>query len=362
MEDFVQLLKKLSEARGPSGFEDEVREVVIREMEPYVDEVVVDKWGNVIGVKRGSSDYRAMVAAHIDEIGLVVDHIEKEGYLRFRPIGGWNEVTLVSQRVWVRTSDGRWIRGVVGSLPPHVTPSGREREAPEIKDLYIDIGVYSREEAEKLGVTVGSVVVLDREFAVLNGKVVTGKAFDDRVGVAVMLYALRMLEKLPVTLYAVATVQEEVGLRGASVAAERINPHYALALDTTIAADVPGVGERLHVTKLGKGPAIKVLDGGRGGLFIAHPGLRDHIVKLARELGIPYQMEVLYGGTTDAMAIAFRREGVPAAVISVPTRYIHSPVEVLDVEDAVNAAKLLKATLERTTPEIVEKFLDKRVK
>jgi Cellulase M and related proteins len=361
MEDFIELLKRLSEARGPSGFEDEVREVVIQEMSPYVDELLVDRWGNVIGVKRGSSDYRAMVAAHMDEIGLIVDYIDKEGFLRFRPIGGWNEVTLAGQRVWVRTADGRWIRGVVGVTPPHVTPSGKEREAPEIKDMYIDIGARSREEAEKMGVAVGSVAVLDREFAVLNGGVVTGKAFDDRVGVAVMLYALRQIKELPVTLYAVATVQEEVGLRGAQVAAERINPHYAIALDTTIAADVPGVSERLHVTKVGKGPAIKVLDGGRGGLFIAHPALRDHVVNIAKSLGIPYQLEVLYGGTTDALAIAFRREGIPAATISIPTRYVHSPVELLDVNDAVNAATLLKHVIEKTPPDVVNKFLDRKI-
>ena len=253
MEDFIRLLKTLSEARGPSGFEDEVREMVIKEMEPYVDEVVVDRWGNVIGVRKGSSDYRAMVAAHMDEIGLVVDYIDKDGFLRIRPIGGWSEVTLAGQRVWVRTVDGRWVRGVVGVTPPHVTPSGKEREAPEIKDMYVDVGARSREEVERMGIAVGSVAVLDREFAVLNGGVVTGKAFDDRVGVAVMLYALRQLKEVPVTLYAVATVQEEVGLRGAQIAAERINPHYAVALDTTIAADVPGVEERQHVTKMGRG-------------------------------------------------------------------------------------------------------------
>ena len=362
MEDFIRLLKTLSEARGPSGFEDEVREMVIKEMEPYVDEVVVDRWGNVIGVRKGSSDYRAMVAAHMDEIGLVVDYIDKDGFLRIRPIGGWSEVTLAGQRVWVRTVDGRWVRGVVGVTPPHVTPSGKEREAPEIKDMYVDVGARSREEVERMGIAVGSVAVLDREFAVLNGGVVTGKAFDDRVGVAVMLYALRRLEEVPVTLYAVATVQEEVGLRGAQIAAERINPHYAVALDTTIAADVPGVEERQHVTKMERGVAIKVLDGGRGGLFIAHPALRDHIVDIAREVGIPYQLEVLYGGTTDAMAIAFRREGVPAVAISIPTRYVHSPVELLDVRDAVNAATLLRHVIEKTPPPVIDKFLERRVK
>jgi endoglucanase len=180
--------------------------------------------------------------------------------------------------------------------------------------------------------------------------------------VAVTLYALRQPKEVPVTLYAVATVQEEVGLRGAQIAAERINPHYAVALDTTIAADIPGVEERQHVTKVGRGVAIKVLDGGRGGLFIAHPALRDHIVDIAREFGIPYQLEVLYGGTTDAMAIAFRGEGVPAVAISMPTRYVHSPVELLDVRDAVNAATLLRHVIEKTPPPVIDKFLERRVK
>ncbi|MEM3327033.1 MAG: M42 family metallopeptidase, partial [Thermoproteus sp.] len=230
MEDFKALLRRLSEAFGPSGFEDEVREIVIREMEPYVDEVFVDRWGNVYGVKKGETGYRAMVAAHMDEIGLVVDHVDKNGFLRIRPIGGWNEVTLVGQRVVIKTRDGRKIRGVVGTRPPHITPPGKEREAPEMKDLFVDIGASSAEEAEKLGVGVGSVAVLDREFAELAGGVVTGKAFDDRVGLAVMLYSLRLIRDLPLTLYAVATVQEEIGLRGASVAAERTNPHYAVAI------------------------------------------------------------------------------------------------------------------------------------
>ncbi len=360
--EFLSLLKRLSEARGPSGFEDEVRELVVRELEPHVDEVYVDRWGNVIAVRRGETNYRAMVAAHMDEIGLVVDHVEKEGFLRFRPIGGWSEVTLVGQRVWVKTRHGGWVRGVVGSTPPHVTPVGKEREAPEIKDLFIDIGASSREEVEKMGISVGSVAVLDREVVELGGGLVTGKAFDDRVGLAVMIYAMSQLREVPTTIYAVATVQEEVGLRGAMVTAERINPHYAIAIDVTIAADVPGVSERLHVTKLGRGPAIKVADGGRGGLFIAHPLLRDHIVKIAEGEGIPHQLEVLYGGTTDATAIAFRREGVPAAVISIPTRYVHSPVELIDVRDAVNASRLLASVLSKTTPDVVEKLMEKKLK
>ncbi len=182
-QEFINLLKKLSEAFGPSGFEDEVRDLVIKELEPYVDDLMIDRWGgNVIGIRYGRrKDLKAMVAAHIDEIGLLIDNIDKNGFLRFRAIGGWNEVTLVSQRVVIKTADGRKIKGVIGSRPPHVTPPGKEREAPELKDLFIDIGASSDEEVRKLGVRVGSVAVLDRDLEVLNEDVVTGKAFDDRV-------------------------------------------------------------------------------------------------------------------------------------------------------------------------------------
>lgn len=303
-QEFIDLLRRLSEAFGPSGFEDEVRDLVIKELEPYVDDLMVDKWGNVIGVRYGSrKDLKAMVAAHIDEIGLLIDNIDKNGFLRFRAIGGWNEVTLVGQRAVIKTVDGRKIKGVIGSRPPHVTPPGKEREAPpELKDLFIDIGASSDDEVRKLGVRVGSVAVLDRDFEVLNENIVTGKAFDDRVGVAVMLWAARQLRGSEITVYFVATVQEEVGLRGgAQIAADRVYPDFAIALDTTIAADVPGVNEREFVTRIGKGPAIKVMDGGRGGnVFIAHPALTNFLVSIAEDLKIPYQLEVLIGGTTDA--------------------------------------------------------------
>ncbi|MGC8606936.1 MAG: M42 family metallopeptidase [Vulcanisaeta sp.] len=362
-QEFIDLLKRLSEAFGPSGFEDEVRDLVIKELGSYVDDLIVDKWGNVIGVRYGRRrDLKAMVAAHIDEIGLLIDNIDKNGFLRFRAIGGWNEVTLVSQRVVIKTVDGRKIKGVIGSRPPHVTPPGKEREAPELKDLFIDIGASSDEEVRKLGVRVGSVAVLDREFEVLNGDVVTGKAFDDRVGLAVMLWAARQLRDSEATIYFVATVQEEVGLRGAQVAADRVYPDFAIALDTTIAADVPGVTEREFVTRIGKGPAIKVMDGSRGSVFIAHPTLTNFLISVAEELKIPYQLEVLIGGTTDALGIAFRRDGIPATTISIPTRYVHSPVELLSIDDAINAAKLLSEVLSRADEKFVQSLREKTIK
>ncbi|MFB6469890.1 MAG: M42 family metallopeptidase [Vulcanisaeta sp. AZ3] len=363
IQDFIELLRRLSEAFGPSGFEDEVRELVVEELSPYVDEVFIDKWGNVIGVRYGRRrDLKAMVAAHMDEIGLLIDNIDKNGVLWFRAIGGWNEVTLVGQRVIIKAGNGRKVKGVIGGRPPHITPPGKEREAPELKDLFIDIGVSSDDEVRKLGINVGSVAVLDRGFEVLNENAVTGKAFDDRVGLAVMLWSARQLRESEVTTYFVATVQEEVGLRGAQVAADRIYPDFAIALDTTIAADVPGVGEREYVTRISRGPAIKVMDGGRSGLFIAYPKLTNFLVSVAEDLKIPYQLEVLVGGTTDALGIAFRRDGIPATTISIPTRYVHSPVELLNVNDAVNAAKLLAEALSRVNEEFVMELREKVIK
>ena len=363
MEEFIDLLKRLSEAFGPPGFEDEVREIVVKEMEPYVDDIEVDKWGNVIGVRYGSRrDLKAMVAAHMDEVGLMIDYVDNNGFLRFRGIGGWNEVTLVGQRVIVKSRDGRKYRGVIGSRPPHVTPQGKEREAPEMKDLFIDVGASSVDDLKKMGIGVGSVAVLDVQFAELWGDYVTGKAFDDRVGLAVMLWALRQLKDHEVTLYAVATVQEEVGLRGAQVAAERIYPDFAIALDTTIAADVPNVQEREYVTRLGSGPAVKVMDGGRGGLFIAHPTLTNYLIRVAEANNIPYQLEVLIGGTTDALGIAFRRDGIPATTISIPTRYVHSPVEVLKLSDALNASKLLALAVSEADESLVRSLRGRTLK
>ncbi len=179
-----------------------------------------------------------------------------------------------------------------------------------------------------------------------------------------MLWAARHLRDSEVTVYFVATVQEEVGLRGgAQIAADRVYPDFAIALDTTIAADVPGVNEREFVTRIGKGPAIKVMDGGRGGnVFIAHPALTNFLVSVAEELKIPYQLEVLIGGTTDALGIAFRRDGIPATTISIPTRYVHSPVELLNINDALNAAKLLSESLSKANDRLIQSLREKTIK
>ncbi len=362
-DEMFRLLKKFCEAVSPSGFEDEIRQRVIGELEPYADKLWIDAMGNVIAVKKGRGEGKLMLAAHMDEIGLMISAITKEGFLKFVPIGGWRDQILPGQRVLIKTLDGKVVRGVIGIKPPHVMKPEEAKQAIPMTEMFIDVGASSREEAEKMGITVGSVAVMDRDMQRLgNPDRVTGRAFDDRVGVAVMVAAFRMLEDIPVDVYAVATVQEEVGLKGARTAAFAIAPDLGLAIDVTVAADVPGVPEHDYITCIGKGPAIKVMDGRSGSGHIAHPAIRDLLIRTAKEEGIPYQLEVLPGGTTDASAMQLTREGIPVGTVSVPTRYIHSPVEVLSLEDAVNAARLVAGFAKRVNRAWIENVLKKTIK
>ncbi len=344
-EEMFRLLEKFCSLVSVSGFEDEMRQAVVEELRTSADEVRIDSMGNVIALKKGGGEGKLMIAAHMDEIGLMIRGVDEKGFLRFVPVGGWSERILPGQRVLIKTEKGP-IRGVIGSKPPHLRKPEEEKKVISMDELFIDVGASSRKEVEEMGITVGSVAVLDRAVVKLGSSdVVSGRAFDDKIGLAVMLEAFK--EAGPkVDLYAVATVQEEVGLKGARTAAFSIGPDVALALDVTIAADVPGVEETKQVTKVGKGPAIKVMDGRGGSGLIAHPAVRRLLVEVATGEGIPYQLEVLPGGTTDASAIQLTREGIPAGAVSVPTRYVHSPVEVISLSDAVNSVKLVKAFAE----------------
>ena len=362
-DEIFRLLKKFCEAVAPSGFEDDVRQRVIEELEPYADKLWVDAMGNVIAVKKGRGEGKLMLAAHMDEIGLMISAITKEGFLKFVPIGGWRDQVLPGQRVLIKTLSGELVRGVIGIKPPHVMKPEEAKQVIPMTELFIDVGASSREEVERMGITVGSVAVMDRDVERLgNPDRVTGRAFDDRVGLAVMVAAFRAIEDSPVDVYAVATVQEEVGLKGARTAAFAIAPDLGLAIDVTVAADVPGVPEHEYVTCIGRGPAIKVMDGRSGSGLIAHPAIRELLIKTAREEGIPYQIEVAPGGTTDASAMQLTREGIPVGTISIPTRYIHSAVEVLSLEDAVNAVKLITAFTKRINRSWIESVLRKTVK
>jgi len=353
---FFTLLKKFSDAIGVSGHEFEIRRLIMEEVGDLADKVWTDRMGNIIALKKGESENapKVMFAAHIDEIGLIVSHIDNRGFLRFTGIGGWNERILPGQRVIIVTTKGK-IRGVIGMKPPHIMTPEEKKQVLEMDKLFIDIGMSSREEAEKLGVKVGSIVVFDREVARLGGTDrVTGKAFDDRVGVASLVYMLKLLNNVEheANVYAVFTVQEEVGLKGAHVSAFSISPDVGVAVDVTIANDVAGIDEKDWITQLGKGPAIKIMDKGN----ITHPKVKELLIKVAEKEKIPYQLEVLTGGATDAAAIQLAREGVPVGTVSIPTRYIHSPIEVLDLKDAVNASKLLAAFAKEVTKEWINEL------
>jgi len=337
-----ELLKRLCDAHGISGYEDEIREIVRAELEIYVDEIKVDKLGNLICVKNGS-EFKEMVCAHMDEIGFMVKSIDDKGFIRFAPIGGWFSQIALGQRVILHGSKGK-VYGVIGCKPPHVMKDEERKKAVEFKDMFIDIGAESRDEVLEMGIEIGTPITIDRELVKIGNKV-TGKALDDRAGLAVMIEALKRT-KSDATIYAVATVQEEVGLKGARVSAFAIEPDVALALDVCVATDFPGA-ESVHMDiKLGKGPAITIVDASGRGL-IATKNIVKWLRETAEKYNIPYQLEVAEGGTTDATAIQLTKSGIPSGVVSIPARYIHSPVEVVDIRDLESSANLVARALER---------------
>jgi len=318
-----------------------LREIVKGELEGWADEIKTDSMGNLICTKNGGKP-EIMVAAHIDEIGFVVKYIDEKGFIRVAPIGGWFSQIALAQRVVLYGK--KKIYGVIGCKPPHLMKDEERKKAVEIKDMFVDVGASSKEEVLEMGINVGTPVALDREVVELANGRLTGKAFDNRVGVAVMIEAVKR-SKADITIHAVATVQEEVGLKGARTSAFAIEPDAAIAIDSCVAADFPG-SETAHMdVKLGKGAAITVIDASGRGL-ITSPKVLRWLTETAEKHNIPYQLEVAEGGTTDATAINLTKAGIPAGVVSVPARYIHSPVEVIDIKDVESAVEIVAKSLE----------------
>ena len=338
----VDSLEKLSNVCGVTGREEAVSDMLKAMLKPYVDEVKVDKLGNVIGVKKGAkkSAPKVMLAAHMDEIGLMVKNINKDGFLQFSKLGGIDDRILIAQRVIVHTEKGEK-PGIVGSRPPHIMKEEERKKIVELDSLFIDIGASSKEEAQKMGVNIGDVVSFDAKFAKLTDDLVAGKAFDNRVGCLMLVEVMRQLRSPDCTIYAVGTVQEEVGLRGAQVSAFHIIPDVALAFDVTVAGDVPGVQETEAPVRTKKGPVIGVMDSG----LITHPKVLKMLTHAAAKAKIAYQLEAIPAGSTDAARIALSREGVPCGVLSIATRYIHSPSSILSLSDVQQAVKLAVAAI-----------------
>jgi len=337
----IDVLEKLSNACGVAGREEEIRGLMKDLLKPNVGEIREDKLGNVIGVKKGKKDApTVMLAAHMDEIGLMVKNITKKGFLQFAKIGGIDDRILVAQKVLVHTDKGS-ITGIIGSKPPHILKEEEKKKVIEAEDLFIDVGAKDKQDAQKMGVRVGDVVSFDIKFARVGKDSVVGKAFDDRVGCAALIETMRQLPKVDCTIYAVGTIQEEVGLRGAATAAFQLYPDMGIALDVTVAGDIPGVKEVEAPAKMRAGPCLTVADAG----LITHPKVLRLFVDSAEGNKIPYQLETGLMGTTDAARIALTKEGVLSGVISVPTRYIHSPASLLSLGDVENAVKLAVAAI-----------------
>ena len=339
------LLEKLSNANGISGAEGAVAKIIRDEVAPYVDEITTDRMGNLVAIKKGD-DFKIMLAAHMDEIGLMVQYIDEKGFIRFVGVGGWYNPVLVSQRVILHGEKGD-VPGVLGMKPPHVMEEADRKKPIELANLFIDVGAHSAEEVEAMGITVGTTVTIDRDYQPLAGTVVTGKALDNRVGCAMLIGALKEMETKH-TIYAVFTVQEEVGLKGAKTAAFSLNPDVAIATDVTIPGDSPGLERRKAPVFMGEGPVVVMVSAsGRG--HLADPRMVDWLKKTAKKHDIKIQLEVGDGGNTDASAINFERGGIPSVPVSVPARYIHSPVEVIDLQDLQGAIELLRLAV-KTKP------------
>jgi putative aminopeptidase FrvX len=339
----VEALEKLSNANGVTGREGEVRDLMKKYLKPYVDETREDKLGNLITFKKGNKGAPTiMLAAHMDEVGLMVKNIKKKGFLQFAEVGGIDDRLLLAQKVIVHTDKGP-LAGVVGSKPPHIQTEEERKKVINADRLFIDVGAKDKEEAEKMGVQIGDVVSFDTKFVRISENVVLGKALDDRVGCAMMIEALRRLQKVDCNVYAVGTIQEEVGLRGATIAAFQVAPDVGIVLEATVAGDMPGVEEGKAPAKMGEGPVLTVADAG----LIAHPKVLRLLMDSAKENKIPYQLETGIRGATDAARISLSREGVPSGVISVATRYIHSPAAILDLDDVEKAVELAVAAIRR---------------
>ena len=338
-----ELLRKLSNAHGVSGSEGSVFSVIRKELREHVDEIREDPMGNLIAVKQGNR-FKVMLAAHMDEIGLMVKYIDEKGFIRFVALGGWYGPTLYNQRVILHASGGP-VFGVIGGKPPHMMDEEERKKGVKIDDMFIDVGAINKEEVANLGIDVGTPITIDREFKELANSRVTGKAFDNRAGVAMLIKTLQTV-KSPLTLYGVFTVQEEVGLKGARTSAYTIEPDIAVATDVTIPGDHPGIEMKDAPVEMGKGPVITIVDSSGRGL-IADRRVVKWLKDAADANGITVQTEVGTGGTTDATAIHLTKGGIPSTTISPPTRYIHSPVEVLDMRDVEAGVQLLVAALKK---------------
>jgi putative aminopeptidase FrvX len=351
-EALYTMFKDLTEAPGVVGDERKAREVMKSYVEPYCDEVIYDNLGSLVAVKKGKQiGPKIMITAHLDEVGFMVSDITEDGFLKFVPLGGWWSQVILAQRVNVITSKGDII-GVVGSKPPHILTQEQRNKVVEISDMFIDIGATSKDEAKVFGVKPGDSIIPICPFTVMkNPKLLMAKAWDNRLGCAIVVEVLKRLEKTnhENTVFGVASVQEEVGLRGAKTATNMIQPDIAFAIDVNVAGDVPGVQSHEARGKIGNGPQIVLYDS----TLIPHRPLRDLVIATAEELNIPFQVDTLSGGGTDAGSTHLVGNGVPSLAILIPTRYIHSHASVIHEDDFEYTVQLFVELVKRMNSSVM---------
>jgi putative aminopeptidase FrvX len=337
----LKLLNQVCTTPGAPGFEQKIRELVLKEIKPLVDEVQLDNMGNVYAIKKGKdSSKRVMIGAHMDEIGFIVTHIDENGFIRFHTLGGFDPKTLTAQRVLIHGKKD--IIGVMAAKPIHVMSPEERNKITKTSDFFIDTGL-SKKEVEKW-IKIGDPITRERSFIEM-GNCVNCKSLDNRLAVYILIETLRKLKNIkniPYDIYGVFTVQEEVGIRGANVAAMRINPDFGFGLDTTIAYDLPGAAPHEKITSLGQGTAIKIMDAST----ICDYRMVDYMKKTAEKYKIKWQPEILTAGGTDTAGIQRMTEGGSiAGAISIPTRHLHQVIEMADKNDIKNSIELLKNCL-----------------
>jgi len=351
----LELLKKLTSADGIGSREDEVRNIMKDEFLKYVsrDNIEYDGLGSIVAKKVGlENGPKIMLAAHMDEVGMIVSKITPEGFIKFQTVGDWWSQVMLAQKVTITTRTGKKYRGVLGSIPPHILTANDLKNPVKIEDTYIDLGVSSQKEVEDLGINIGDMITPYLEFEVMNNEdYLLAKAWDNRIGCAMAIKVLEELNNVehPNIIYSVGTVQEEIGYRGAKTAANLVEPDIAIALDVSIAKDVPGAD---RATKLGDGPGLLIYDS----QLVGHVGLRNKIIEIAEELNIPYQFDYLKTSGTDSGKMHTVHAGCPAISFCIETRYIHSHTSIISKKDYENGVKLIVELIKRLDRKTVDQI------
>lgn len=349
----LKLLKELTELRGMSGYERDVRLYIENEFKNLNVEIQKDNIGGIAGISKGNGP-KILIAGHMDEIGLIVTKITEDGYLKFHTVGGWWSQVLLAQQFDVTTSTGKVYRAVMGSKAPHLLTEAERSHPTSIESMFLDLGCSSKEQVAELGIKVGDMITPAIDFQELaGGDLILAKAFDNRAGCGVVVEVLKNFEGQEHNneIVGVATVQEEVGLRGARTMGQKVNPDIVFALDVTIATDTPGLS---NTCKCGKGPAIMLMDSS----MIGHRGLREFVTNICDELEIPYQIDYLARGGTDAGQIHLAHDGCPGMALCIPARYIHSHTSVISKTDYFNTIRLLTEVIKRLDEEAYKKILE----